>query len=85
MAKRIAKTREGGPRNKGTAASPAKSTWNDVARVGAAGTRRHGRARGGAYHGREIGNNTRRRNHGDFMAGRTPRQVLDRHLAKKAS
>ena len=29
--------------------------------------------------------NTRRRNHGDFMRGRTPRQVLDGHLTKKAS
>lgn len=29
--------------------------------------------------------NTRRRNHGDFMRGRTPLQVLDRHLTKKAS
>jgi transposase InsO family protein len=29
--------------------------------------------------------NLRRRNHGDFMRGRTPRQVLDRHLANTAS
>lgn len=29
--------------------------------------------------------NTRRRNHGDFMAGRTPRQVLDNHQARQAA
>lgn len=29
--------------------------------------------------------NTRRRNHGDFMHGRTPRQVLDEHRAKRAA
>lgn len=29
--------------------------------------------------------NTRRRNHGDFMRGRTPRQVLDEHRAKRAA
>lgn len=29
--------------------------------------------------------NTRRRNHGDFMAGRTPQQVLDTHLNRKAA
>jgi transposase InsO family protein len=29
--------------------------------------------------------NTRRPNHSDFMAGRTPRQVLDRHRTKRAS
>lgn len=28
--------------------------------------------------------NTRRRNHGDFMRGRSPRHVLDQHLAKAA-
>lgn len=28
--------------------------------------------------------NVRRRNHGDFMRGRTPRQVLDEHRAKRA-
>ena len=28
---------------------------------------------------------TRRRNHGDFMRGRTPRQVLDTHRAKQAA
>ncbi|MDA8298278.1 MAG: DDE-type integrase/transposase/recombinase [Actinomycetota bacterium] len=29
--------------------------------------------------------NTRRRNHGDFMRGRTPREVLDAHQSRKAS
>ena len=29
--------------------------------------------------------NTRRRNHGDFMHGRTPRRVLDEHTAKRAA
>ena len=29
--------------------------------------------------------NTRRRNHGDFMRGRTPRRVLDEHTAKRAA
>ena len=29
--------------------------------------------------------NTRRANHSDFMRGRTPRQVLDQHRAKKAA
>jgi transposase InsO family protein len=29
--------------------------------------------------------NTRRRNHGDFMRGRTPRQVLDEHNTKQAA
>ena len=29
--------------------------------------------------------NTRRRNHGDFMRGRTPRQTLDEHRTKQAS
>jgi transposase InsO family protein len=29
--------------------------------------------------------NTRRRNHGDFMRGRTPRQVLDEHHSKRAA
>jgi transposase InsO family protein len=29
--------------------------------------------------------NTRRANHSDFMAGRTPRQVLDQHHTKRAS
>ena len=29
--------------------------------------------------------NTRRPNHSDYMAGRTPRQVLDHHRAKRAS
>jgi transposase InsO family protein len=29
--------------------------------------------------------NTRRRNHGDFMHGRTPRQVLDEHTTKRAA
>lgn len=29
--------------------------------------------------------NTRRRNHSDFMRGRTPRQVLDTHLNRKAA
>jgi transposase InsO family protein len=29
--------------------------------------------------------NTRRRNHGDFMRGRTPRQVLDQHRATRAA
>lgn len=29
--------------------------------------------------------NTRRRNHGDFMRGRTPRQVLDQHTSRRAA
>lgn len=29
--------------------------------------------------------NTRRRNHGDFMRGRTPRHVLDEHRSKRAA
>jgi len=29
--------------------------------------------------------NTRRRNHGDFMRGRTPRHVLDEHNPKRAA
>jgi hypothetical protein len=29
--------------------------------------------------------NTRRRNHGDFMRGRTPRDVLDEHIARRAA
>jgi len=29
--------------------------------------------------------NTRRRNHSEFMRGRTPRQVLDSHLSKRAA
>ncbi len=32
-----------------------------------------------------VGYNNRRRNHGDFMRGRTPRQVLDSHRPRKAS
>lgn len=32
-----------------------------------------------------VGYNNRRRNHGDFMRGRTPREVLDSHRPKKAS
>jgi transposase InsO family protein len=32
-----------------------------------------------------IGYHHRRRNHGDFMAGRTPRQVLDTHRPKRAT
>ena len=32
-----------------------------------------------------IGYHHRRRNHGDFMRGRTPRQVLAQHRAKRAS
>jgi len=32
-----------------------------------------------------VGYNTRRKNHGEFMAGRTPKQVLDQHRSKRAS
>ena len=32
-----------------------------------------------------LGYNNRRRNHGDFMRGRTPREVLDSHRANKAT
>jgi transposase InsO family protein len=32
-----------------------------------------------------VGYNTRRPNHSDFMAGRTPRQILDQHRTKRAS